>query len=90
MQNHFLDNDPETIATEVPVYDDKYLGHIDILRLGGGLIQVCDFKPKSHRETKAASQVARYMALLAKNTGLPLFLFRGCYFDEKHFYNITL
>ncbi|NWF96294.1 MAG: hypothetical protein HXY34_09135 [Candidatus Thorarchaeota archaeon] len=43
----FLYRDPNTIAIEVPVWSERYhiSGHIDLLRLVDGQVQVCEYKP---------------------------------------------
>ena len=91
VQNYFLDKDPHTIAIEIPVYNDEMLGHIDIIRLlPSGIIEVLDFKPNAHKETKAASQLFRYASRLSVSLGLPLTQFRAYYFDDKNIYQVTL
>lgn len=94
VQEYFLENDPYTIAIEVPVYGDGLLGHIDILRILDNRIQVLDFKPKAGQEKKAASQVFRYRKLLSAHIfeqfekhGLSLpdgkmYTIEALYFDE--------
>lgn len=89
VQGFFLDNDPHSLAIEIPVWDNELLGHIDLIRLFHDKIQVCDFKPKAHKETKAASQVHRYIDLLSRATWLPRHLFEGVYFDEQYAYYLT-
>lgn len=89
VQSYFLDNDAHALAIEVPVWDNELLGHIDLIRIFQDKIQVCDFKPKSHKETKAASQVYRYIDLLSRATWLPRHLFEGVYFDEQFAYYLT-
>lgn len=89
VQKYFMENDPYTIATEVPVWNSDTLGHIDILRLFAEYIEVDDFKPKAHLETKAASQVIRYVSMLSKQLGLPLRYFKARYFDDQNCYEIT-
>ena len=91
VQNYFLDKDPHTIAIEIPVYNDEMLGHIDIIRLlPSGIIEVLDFKPNAHKETKASSQLFRYVQCLAKSLRFPLTQFRAYYFDDKNIYQVTL
>lgn len=89
VQKYFLENDPYTIATEVPVWDEKLSGHIDLLRLFPGKIQVPDFKPEAHKEKKAGSQVYNYIILLSKALRLPLSCFEGVYFDDRNAYFLT-
>lgn len=90
VQNYFLDNDPHTIATEVPVWNGRYIGHIDIIRIVDDIIEILDFKPEAHKEIKAPSQVRRYVSLLQERLNLPLYKFRAGYFDDTHFYTLTL
>lgn len=89
VQSHFLDKDAHTLAIEVPVWDNNLLGHIDLIRIFENKVQVCDFKPKAHKENKAASQVHRYIDLLSRATWLPKSCFEGVYFDENFAYYLT-
>jgi len=86
LQSYFLDNDRFTIATETPVWRDGVLGHIDLIRIADDVVEVWDYKPDAHRETKAASQILRYRNFLAKCTGIPLSNIQAGYFDEKNAY----
>lgn len=84
----FMRNDPNTIATEIPVYNDEWSGHIDLLRVidGGKRLQLPDFKPNAHKETKAASQVYRYKKVLCEVLKISEDLVDACYFDENNSY----
>lgn len=84
VQQHFLKNDKYTIGIEVPIFDDKLLGHIDILRVLPDKIQILDFKPNAHKETKAASQIFRYRKML--RGFLPHIKIEAAYFDENAIY----
>jgi hypothetical protein len=84
VQQYFLANDPLTIGLEVPVYDDRLLGHMDILRVLPDRVQILDFKPNAHKETKAASQILRYRAMLRKH--MPHIKVEAAYFDEHAIY----
>lgn len=88
MEQYLLENDPATMAIEIPVYDDEYLGHIDILRWHNKRFQIVDFKPNAAKEKKAGTQVARYRQLFSKNTGVPERLIDGAYFDEFNSYHL--
>lgn len=90
VQKFLLANDPHTLAIEVPVWDDASLGHIDVLRIFEDKIVVADFKPNAHLETKAASQVLRYIVMLSKLLELPLRFFDGVYFDDKNAYLLDI
>lgn len=80
VQQYFLKNDPLTIGLEVPVYNDRLSGHIDILRVMPDRVQILDFKPNAHKETKAASQIFRYRSMLRKH--MPHIKVEAAYFDE--------
>lgn len=86
VQEDLLKLDPTTIATEIPVFDEDWIGHIDILRWKDGKIEIADFKPNAHRETKAAGQIFRYRNLLAKALNIPATDIQACYFDDKNAY----
>lgn len=91
IQNYFLVNDEFAIATEIPVWDqDKnVLGHIDLLRVVGDIVELWDYKPNAHLEKKAASQILRYRNMLAKCANIPLSNIQAGYFDEKNAYFLT-
>ncbi|MFW9793098.1 MAG: PD-(D/E)XK nuclease family protein [Candidatus Thorarchaeota archaeon] len=67
----FLVNDPNSIAIEVPVWSERYRlsGHIDLVRIVDGVVQVCDYKPGPLENTKkrfldSLPQVAAYGELM--------------------------
>ncbi len=101
VQMFLLQNDPKTIAIEVPVwlkYDEiddfemrfnskrPLTGHIDILRVEDGKIWVWDYKPKAEKEEYASTQTLFYALMLSKRTGIGLEKFRCGYFDDKNTY----
>ncbi len=97
-----IENDIQTLATEVPVWlepsemsefgmlstpDETLTGHIDILRLEEDLkIGIWDYKPSASEETNAHAQVFLYALMLSKRVGLPLNRFRCGYFDSVSAY----
>jgi hypothetical protein len=98
VEKFMLENDPETIATEVPIWLESsempllgtnlpsgqaFTGHIDVLRCEGSAIAIWDFKPKAVSETSAALQVFLYALLLSTRTGIPISTFRCGYFDDQ-------
>ncbi len=89
VQEDLLKMDAATIATEIPVFDDEWVGHIDLIRWKDGRIEIGDFKPNAHRETKAASQIFRYRNLLAKALQISATEIAACYFDDKNCYYIS-
>lgn len=84
VQEYFIKNHPDFLAMEVPVWDSEASGCIDILllKLKPFFIDVFDFKPGARKETKASSQVYRYLKMLIDATGIPAQYFRGFYGDE--------
>lgn len=94
VQDWLLRYDPFTIATEVYVEDEDGNGLIDVLRLIPReerlTLQVVDYKPNAHRETKAGSQVFRYMKMVHSCTGIPFRDMEGVYFDNKTAYQIII
>ncbi len=102
VQNELARNDPNFVAYEVPVWalpDETpngvyWHGYIDYVALapqddGTFRIAVVDYKPNAAKEKHAHVQVYRYMMMLSRRTGIPLSLFDGYYFDEKHCFKIT-
>lgn len=105
-QNHsrveaqFIENDPTTIACEVPLWVLKneadgmplpdstfpFSGHIDVLRLDGNRVNILDYKPNAHREKYAATQLYFYSLMLSRRTGIPLEKMSCAYFDENREY----
>ena len=89
VQRYMMEHDPKSYASEVPVWDEEFHGHIDLIRVHGpDLIEVADFKPKAKNEKKAATQVIRYAHLLSKRTGIPLNNMIATYFDKDHAYSV--
>ena len=93
LERYFLEYDEDAVATEVPVWslgeDHRFpslTGHIDVLRVVAGRIEVWDYKPKAREEKMAALQVQLYCEMLARRTGLPLDNFLAGYFDETDAY----
>lgn len=99
VQTFMIENDSNTIATEVPIWieanelegfstlfksDFPLTGHIDILRVEDGKIWIWDYKPKAHREKYAATQTFFYALMLSKRTGIELERFRCGYFDSSY------
>ncbi|MBD3160424.1 MAG: hypothetical protein GF309_16710 [Candidatus Lokiarchaeota archaeon] len=75
----FLKQDCNSIAIEVPVWSMKHSlsGHIDLIRFGDEVIQVCDYKPgplhkTAQRFTKSIPQVAAYGEMMAQRLAVPL------------------
>lgn len=89
VQRYMMENDPKSFASEIPVWDEEFHGHIDLIRVHGpNLIEVADFKPKAKQEKKAATQVTRYAHLLSKRTGIPLNHIVATYYDKDHVYSV--
>jgi transposase-like protein len=67
-------------ATTAPI-----TGHIDIVQIRNGLIQILDYKPDAHK-IQPVSQLVTYALALASLTKLPLKVFKCAWFDDKHYY----
>ncbi len=101
VEKYLLESDPETIASEVPVWykrpegsrlniDGVLTGHIDILRYEkNGMIGIWDYKPRAKYEKKAHMQVYLYALMISQRTGIPLDNFLCGYFDsaDAYFFN---
>lgn len=68
----FLTFDPKAIAIEIPVWSNRYnlSGHIDLIRLVDGIVQVCDYKPGSLETTStrflgAIPQISAYGEMMS-------------------------
>ncbi len=103
LQKYFLDNDPYSIAVEIPLWlepgefvdynkfwgtNQTITGHIDLLRYNENKVEVWDYKPNAADEWCAAHQVFIYTISLACRTGLPITMFKCGYFDEKNLYEV--
>jgi len=90
VQKHLMRFEPAVIASEVPVWDNYWMGHIDELWWDKATSElwVLDFKPDADKEKKAASQVFRYIHLLAEHLEIDPRLIKGGYFDKKSFYQV--
>ncbi len=98
VEKYLLETDPETIASEVPVWykqpqssrldiDGVLTGHIDILRYEkNGMIGIWDYKPRAKYEKKAYMQVYLYALMMSQRTGIPLGNFLCGYFDSTDAY----
>ncbi len=98
VQVFMLENDPSTIAVELPVWFtpqemEKYqsifqtsaplTGHIDLVRMENNLTWIWDYKPHADKEKYATTQVYFYALMLAQRTGMNLDQLRCGYFDES-------
>ncbi len=105
LQVYLMNNDPTTVACEVPLWldfteysDYKNLfpnggtltGHVDVLRFeNDGKIWIWDFKPNAHKERYAAGQIYSYAIMLSCRTGIPLSEIRCGYFDANSAFIFT-
>lgn len=86
VEEYFMRYDPNTIAVEIPLFDDEKTGFIDIIRLGEK-IEIVDFKPHAHKENvnKVLSQIYRYKEMLSDLAHIPKKDI-DCFYGDK--YNI--
>lgn len=90
VEKYLLENDPHTIAVEVPVwsYSKGLSGFIDVLRVTDfpeEKIQILDFKP-NNSEHGVGEQLQRYRTLLSERMMIPRQEIDIGYFSEKGFY----
>lgn len=70
---NILIRDDKSIATEVPVWyekPEKITGHIDLVRIHGDFVEVCDYKPEGNF-MRSIPQVAYYGVVLKRQLNLP-------------------
>jgi ATP-dependent exoDNAse (exonuclease V) beta subunit len=60
--------------------------HIDFLQIRSGRLHILDYKPGARKETHAHVQLTIYALALARQTGLPLKLFKCAWFDENDYF----
>ena len=86
LQDLMLTNDLTTIATELPIYNNKYIGHIDILQYQNNFFKILEYKPII---TNACfNQVKLYKFLLAKNLNINFNNVKTFVFNENECYKI--
>lgn len=98
---YLLENDPKTIACEVPLWVERgelqtsglvtcplewLTGHIDVLRHRGETVEIWDYKPRASLEQYAGGQVLLYAMVFSVRTGCPLSQIVVGYFDENEAY----
>jgi predicted RNA-binding Zn-ribbon protein involved in translation (DUF1610 family) len=66
-------------------YKTPITGHIDILQIRNGLIQILDYKPDADK-TNAVEQLTIYALALSRKLNLPLYYFKAAWFDENNYY----
>lgn len=90
VEAQFLDNHPDCIAVEVPLFDDIMSGCLDILLMTSDKIYLLDFKPDAHKETHAATQLYHYKKLFVYNTGVSPNLIECGYFDDQNYFKVSI
>lgn len=96
---HCLENDERTIAVEIPVWwercemgpfascfppDGPLTGHIDLIRIQDGHVEIWDYKPDIESAQMVGMQVLIYAIAMAVRTKIPLSRFRCGYFDTQY------
>lgn len=92
VQNYFMENCPECLATEVPLWTEEYSGCADLmtLKLDPFKIGIWDFKPDAKKEKKATGQVYRYVKAAVEQTGIDPKHFEAGYFDGTNFFEVLI
>ena len=66
-------------------YRTPIIGHIDLLQIRNGFINILDYKPNANK-TEAVQQLTLYALALASRTKLALKNFKCAWFDESNYY----
>lgn len=93
LEKFMLINDSATIAKEVPVYyyeknAGSITGHIDILQVRFGKIQILDYKPQAKKE-HPEGQLFLYARALSFRTGISMDKMECAWFDEFGHYSFS-
>jgi len=90
VEKYFMDNHPDCIATEFPLYDDEMSAFGDILLASGRPFQitVLDFKPDAHKEKNAPTQLFYIRKLLAEMTKIDPKRIDCFYFDDTSCFEV--
>ena len=93
VEDYLLSCDRNTIAVEVPVYFHhrefgSVTGHIDVLQINFGKVQILDFKPHAKKESpaKVMTQLTLYAMALTYRAKLKMADIVCAYFDEERMY----
>ncbi|MFZ0256947.1 MAG: PD-(D/E)XK nuclease family protein [Gammaproteobacteria bacterium] len=65
--------------------DAAITGHIDILQIRNGAIQILDYKPNAKKD-KPVEQLMIYALALSRLTLIPLYSFKCAWFDDEHYF----
>jgi len=84
VENYFMENHPDAIAIEFPLFNDEMTAFGDILLATESPFQitVLDFKPNAHKERTAATQLYHIRELLSEMSGIDRSKIECLYFDE--------
>ena len=90
LQKYAMEMNPKIIGIEVPVYDEKWLGFMDLLEYDRATdkIKIIDYKPNASRDRKAPAQTLRYKALFCKCAQVSPKDVEAFYGDDQNFYKI--
>jgi len=86
LQNLMLTNDKSTIVTELPIYNNKYIGHIDVLQYKNNSFQILEYKPIINNT--CFNQVRLYKYLLANNLNINFKNIQAFVFNENECYKV--
>jgi transposase-like protein len=87
LQDLMLANDKATIATELPIYNKKYIGHIDILQYKHPYYIILEYKPIINKQ--CFNQARLYKYLLKNNLKTNYNFIRAFVFNENECYEIN-
>ena len=81
LQDLMLTNDLTTIVTELPIYNNKHIGHINILQYKHPFFKILEYKPIINNS--CFNQARLYKFLLASNLNIPYQNIQAVVFNEN-------
>ncbi len=96
IEDFFLYNDSNTVATELPVFinpkeinldiDEPLTGHIDLVQIRYEDIYILDYKPNLNRPEEHASQLQLYKQAIQRRTSVPYEQIKTAVFNRHGYY----
>ncbi len=99
VEDFFLINDSNTVATELPVFinpketdidvDDPITGHIDLIQIEYENFYILDYKPNLNKPERHASQLQLYRKAMQERTSIPEDKVHTAVFNEHAYYEYS-
>lgn len=92
VQDALLSEDPNTIATELPLVTKTMQGNVDVIRYmqSDDSFQLVDFKPEAKKEKKVTGQLWHYAKMFHDLTGIQYSKIKLFYFDGEDAFEVLL